>query len=182
MKSIPIPLKISGLVRGMPPEDAGKLLIRALDYASGGVAESDSPLAEGAFTLIKPEIDRAILASEAHKASGKSGGRPKKAPEKAVEEEPQQQSEKQKRFVPPTLEEVTAYCTERNNGINPQEFLDHYTANGWRQGRGTGRPVKDWRACVRTWENSRNSRPQYGPNGVMIKPKTEQLHDLDEFF
>lgn len=55
-----------------------------------------------------------------------------------------------KRFVPPTVEEVAAYCAERQNGVNPQRFVDFYTANGWTQGK--GKPIKDWQAAVRTWE------------------------------
>ena len=54
------------------------------------------------------------------------------------------------RFVPPTLEEVAAYCRERANGIDAQHFLDYYTANGWVQGK--GKPIRDWKATVRTWE------------------------------
>ncbi len=55
-----------------------------------------------------------------------------------------------KRFVPPTLEEITAYCLERKNNVNPKKFLDHYTAVGWKRGK---TPIKDWKACVRTWED-----------------------------
>src|SRR5690606_33660381 len=36
-----------------------------------------------------------------------------------------------KRFIPPTLEEVKAYCIERNNKIDAQQFIDFYTAKGW---------------------------------------------------
>ncbi|MBP3428562.1 MAG: hypothetical protein J6M47_09920 [Clostridia bacterium] len=56
-----------------------------------------------------------------------------------------------KRFVPPTLDEVAAYCTERGNGIDAQQFLDHYEAAGWMRGK---TKIKDWRACVRTWERN----------------------------
>ena len=56
---------------------------------------------------------------------------------------------KVKRFVPPSIEEVTEYCQERKNGIDPQKFIDHYTANGWMVGK---TKMKDWRAAVRTWE------------------------------
>lgn len=54
-------------------------------------------------------------------------------------------------FVKPTLEEVTEYCNERGNGINPQVWIDHYTSNGWLVGKN---PMKDWKAAVRTWENN----------------------------
>lgn len=55
-----------------------------------------------------------------------------------------------KGFEPPTLEEVSSYCAERNNGINAQHFIDYYEARGWELK--PGQKVKDWRACVRTWE------------------------------
>ena len=61
--------------------------------------------------------------------------------------------EKSKRFVKPTLEQVQAYCRERNNNINAQTFIDFYEANGWVQGR-AGKPLKDWKAAVRTWEKN----------------------------
>lgn len=61
--------------------------------------------------------------------------------------------EKSKRFVKPTLEQVDAYCRERNNNINAQTFIDFYEANGWVQGR-AGKPLKDWKAAVRTWEKN----------------------------
>lgn len=53
------------------------------------------------------------------------------------------------RFSPPTIEEVKAYCDERNNGVDPQAFVDFYTAKGWKVGKD---PMKDWQAAVRTWE------------------------------
>ena len=60
-----------------------------------------------------------------------------------------------KRFTPPTLEQVVEYCRERNNTIDPQKFIDHYTANGWMVGRNK---MKDWKATVRTWERSEFSK------------------------
>lgn len=63
---------------------------------------------------------------------------------------------KRKRFTPPTLEEVKAYCAERKNNVDAERFIDYYTANGWVQGK--GKPIKDWKAAIRTWE--KNSTPQ----------------------
>lgn len=60
------------------------------------------------------------------------------------------------RFVPPTVEEVAAYCRKRGNGIDPETFVDYYRANGWIQGK--GKPIKDWQACVRTWEKREKER------------------------
>lgn len=61
------------------------------------------------------------------------------------------------RFSPPDYEEVKSYCRERSNGIDPQHFIDYYTANGWTQG--PGRPVLDWKALVRTWETRERDTP-----------------------
>lgn len=55
------------------------------------------------------------------------------------------------KFTPPTLEEVTAYCRERKNNVDPQRWLDHYQSNGWRVGKNH---MEDWKAAVRTWERS----------------------------
>ena len=60
-----------------------------------------------------------------------------------------------KRFTPPTLQEVQDYCNERGNGVNAENFIDYYTANGWRVGKN---PMKDWKACVRTWERTEYNR------------------------
>ena len=55
-----------------------------------------------------------------------------------------------KRFVPPTLDEIRAYCEERGNGIKAERFFDYYQARGWELK--AGQKIKDWKACVRTWE------------------------------
>ena len=68
---------------------------------------------------------------------------------------------KAKRFTPPTVDEVAAYCRQRNNGIDPQKFVDHYKTNDWKRGN---TKIKDWQACVRTWEKrSNNEQPRQRP-------------------
>ena len=54
------------------------------------------------------------------------------------------------RFSPPSVEDVRIYCLERGNGLDAERFCDYYAANGWIQGK--GKPIRDWRAAVRTWE------------------------------
>ena len=53
------------------------------------------------------------------------------------------------RFAPPTIEDVTAYCRERGNKVDPQKFVDFYTMKGWMVGKNK---MKSWQAAVRTWE------------------------------
>ena len=56
---------------------------------------------------------------------------------------------KTQKFIPPTVEEVSAYCLERGSGVNPERFVDFYTSKGWMIGKSK---MKDWRAAVRNWE------------------------------
>lgn len=70
-------------------------------------------------------------------------------PEIGIDSERLRSGESKKRFRPPTVEEVEAYCFERNNKVDAERFVDYYTANGWRVGKN---PMKDWKAAVRNWE------------------------------
>ena len=72
-----------------------------------------------------------------------------------IENRDREEDTARSRFIPPAVEEVAAYCEERGNGINPQKFVDYYTSNGWMRGK---TKIKDWRACVRTWEGKNNEK------------------------
>lgn len=52
-------------------------------------------------------------------------------------------------FKPPTIEEVTEYCRERGNRVDPEKWFDFYESKGWMIGKNK---MKDWKAAVRTWE------------------------------
>lgn len=56
---------------------------------------------------------------------------------------------KPKKFVPPTLEEVEAYCRERNNDIDPEGFIAFYDSKGWMVGKNK---MKNWKSAVITFE------------------------------
>ena len=63
------------------------------------------------------------------------------------------------RFVPPTLDEVTAYCKEKGYTFSPEAFHAYYEANGWVQGK--GKPIKKWQACCVTWQQREQSGGRY---------------------
>lgn len=56
-----------------------------------------------------------------------------------------------KRFTPPSREEVQAYIAEKGYRVDAERFIDYYTSNGWKVGKN---PMKDWKAAVRTWERN----------------------------
>lgn len=62
---------------------------------------------------------------------------------------------KKTRFIPPTIDEVRAYCAERQNGVDPERFVDFYASKNWMVGKNK---MVDWKACVRTWEQRNKSQ------------------------
>ncbi len=79
-------------------------------------------------------------------------------------QEPVTKKQSNKRFTPPSIQEVTEYCLERKNSVDPATFIDHYETNGWMRGK---TKIKDWKACVRTWEknaNEKGNRSNFKPN------------------
>lgn len=84
--------------------------------------------------------------------------------EKEIEKEIELESKADKppaRFVAPSVEEVQAYINEHDYAVDAAAFVDYYTANGWVQGK--GKPIKDWKAAVRTWarrEKKDNPEPE----------------------
>lgn len=73
-------------------------------------------------------------------------------------------------FIPPSIEQVKEYCTERNNSVNPQKWHNHYTSNGWMVGK---TKMKDWKAAVRTWEDDKPK--QTTPNSIKNDPLYEKF-------
>ncbi|MBI4931840.1 MAG: hypothetical protein HY841_13845 [Bacteroidetes bacterium] len=73
-------------------------------------------------------------------------------------------------FQKPTLEEIMAYCKERNNQVDAQAWMDHYESNGWMVGKNK---MKDWHASVRTWEKNNFQ------NNVKQKPCKIDIDKID---
>ena len=76
------------------------------------------------------------------------------------------------KYIAPTLEEIQAYCTQRNNNVDAQKFYDYYTRNDWKDSKGN--KVKNWKQKVITWE--KHSAPKTDD----YKPMTEDKMS-DEF-
>ena len=74
-----------------------------------------------------------------------------------VKENDKENVEPQKRFHPPTREELTDFCREQGISVDVDRFLDYYTSNGWKVGKN---PMKDWRATARNWaRDSKGASP-----------------------
>ena len=86
-------------------------------------------------------------------ASKSSQLKPEPEPELKPEPELEQDKKKRKRFTPPTLEEVKAYCEQRNSSVDPVQFYEYFTADPDRQWiDAKGNKVTNWKAKILTWE------------------------------
>lgn len=82
---------------------------------------------------------------------------------------------KRKVFKKPTLEEVSEYCKERNNNIDPYTFIDFYESKDWYVGKNK---MKDWKACIRTWEKRNikkiECKPEWFNKNIEEQKATEE--------
>ena len=76
------------------------------------------------------------------------------------EKSPEKPPQKRKVFTPPTLDEVADYCRERNNGIDPENFIAFYSSKNWFIGKNK---MANWKMAVITWEKARHNQPPTTP-------------------
>jgi DNA-binding transcriptional ArsR family regulator len=85
------------------------------------------------------------------------------------------------KFKIPTVEEVTDYCRERNNTLDAQNFIDFYSSKGWLVGKNK---MKDWQACIRTWETNDKKRAKENANKQTASDKrsdyASNFYDYDK--
>lgn len=186
-------------VQGMSDKDRVQFYEAIMEYGFFCKEPEIDGVIGAIFKAIRPVLDR----SNDARTNGRKGGRPRKAEnddemvkttllttieterkgkerkvkdmdtERDTEKEQKRKGESS-RFVPPTLDDVTAYCTERGNGIDPQRFIDYYQSNGWKVGKN---PMKDWKAAVRNWE-TRDAAPKKADNEAEIRQYYQQAKQL----
>lgn len=188
--------------------EKARLLLALYRYAKTGEKPVLTGNERFLFPTFKGEIDRDIANYNTKVSNGNLGGRPAKEEteknlkkpkiteakpnetetSKNKEQDKEQEEyikenhltvvkEKRTRFSPPTVEEVSAYCRERNNGVDPQRFVDFYESKGWRVGQN---PMKDWKACVRTWEQRSRTPSQAPVKTVSAQRYTQREYDESE--
>ncbi len=169
----------------MYPGEAGKL-VKALEATRFIDKREDSfyvhDLADHAPPYVRRGLERKSTSGRPkvnHKStSGQQENREREenreGSKRGSDDPPPTPPKKGKAFHPPTFEEVRAYCEERGNGINPQRFIDHYQAAGWK--RKGGVKVTDWKACVRTWEGN-----EFNPKPAADSPHKPASNDMSRY-
>ena len=162
-------------------DQAGQLLKGLFSYSNTGETPTfQDGIVTMAFSFVRAQLDRDSAKYEEtcrrRSEAGKQGGRPKangfsEKQTKAKKADTDTENEnytlleaeppQQKRFIPPTIEEVAAYCQKRGNGVDANMFVSHYAAIGWMIGKNK---MRDWQAAVRTWErNNQQTLQQVTP-------------------
>jgi DNA-binding transcriptional MerR regulator len=54
----------------------------------------------------------------------------------------------EKKFIPPTFNDVLEYCMQNNLDVDGVKFINFYESKGWMVGKNK---MKDWKAAIRTW-------------------------------
>lgn len=179
--------------------ECGRLFRALLEYSATGAAPELRGNERFVFPGMRSQIDRDIEKYNAkcarNRENGEKGGghSPPNAPErprtppkdkdKDKDKEKDKDKDKDISFPPngvkdnahahrPTVEEVAAYCRERGNSVDAERFVDFYASKGWKVGN---QPMKDWKACVRTWEK-REDKPKQ--TGRFATPDYDTMEDL----
>ena len=175
---IPLFLDFNDITQDLTDEECGRLIRAIIDYANDEDFESRLTGAEKiAFRFLKGVVDRNQAISEKRSKAGSNRNsneqnetNENKNEQNETNDNSAEQNETnslnknknknenkndQRRFSPPSVDEVAAYCRERNNNVDPQTFVDFYSSKGWKVGSS---PMKDWKACVRTWEQRNTAK------------------------
>ena len=167
-------LESMGLISQLTPDNDHDYILTEVPYLIGGESESAERVRRHRG---KKALQCNAEVTEGNKLVTESNTEIEIEKEKELDKDKEKsKSEKAKRFTPPTLDEVIAYCNERNNNIDANHFIDYYTSNGWLVGKNK---MKDWKAAIRTWERngysqSRQSKPS--------KPINQTAQELDDFY
>ncbi|BFL50793.1 hypothetical protein K430107D3_16310 [Dysosmobacter welbionis] len=185
----------------LPKKDQLPFVTAICTYVFEGESKPLTGQASASFLLVKPILDKASKKA----ANGKRGGSKPKANRKQTESNiegeievegevereeenendsytPPTPSSRGKRFSPPTVDEVRAYCQERNNGVDPESFVAFYASKGWKIGQS---PMKDWKQAVITWEKRRKQEGKEKPTAQSMNDETwkyirEMYHHKEE--
>lgn len=182
----------SEAIKKLPEEYQLAALWAVIDYGLDGQEPSGNGIAEAIFSMAKPQID----ANNKRYQNGIKGGRPRTNDNQSetyqkpgnnqseTKAEPNEKENvnvnendkesKRKRFSPPTIQEIQAYCLEKGYKVDAERFIDFYTSKGWMIGKNQ---MKDWKAAARNW----NRGQRQGLTTEAKKPDTRnRFNNFDQ--
>ena len=83
-----------------------------------------------------------------------------------------------KAFVPPTLDEIKKYITEKNLKVDGEHFYNYFTEGKWVDSNGN--KVKNWKQKLLTWNGFTKENKEKKQTFNEDEQRTEQ--DFDQFY
>ena len=189
-------------------EQRGILLTSLFDHVEGIQVEGLDPLTDIVFTTIRTYMDKDFSKYESRCEKNRKNANTRWnnnegnanacnriqshaiAKEEKATSEPGEEKKvnegvkkRQRKFEPPTVEEVRQYVQSKGYKVDPQRFIDYYESRGWELSK--GRKVKDWQACVRTWDgNSKewNNEKQKRTGVTISNEQRSEYVGFEDFF
>lgn len=162
------------LAKVLPEKSKNKFLASVLEYYFDGVEPNLNANEQRLFEAIRGRIDMAVQNCKNVKSRyGEDDSVPTTEPTDVPTTEPtdfdttdcdscgQSESESEsmskresenkpkKRFVPPSVEDVSAHIAEKGYHFDAEAFVAFYESKGWKVGN---QPMKSWKASCVTWE------------------------------
>lgn len=162
-------------------ERCGVSSVRTIDAALAALIEKGMIRKVAVVSFGQTLVGFAVCAEFAQGVQNLQGGCAKFAPMKNKID-----NKDKSLFIPPTPYEVSAYCKERGwadaDGF-AAHFCDYYTQAKWHLSN--GKPMKDWRKAVITWEPNNKWRKFTTPTPKAPAPKRggsalEQMLELGQ--
>lgn len=169
------------LIANLPDEMAGQLVKQIITYAFDmEQPQMENPAIGAMFAMIKTKLDEDAEKYQAKVDRMKTNSERNRydidtksersrddigsvSESDSVYVSDKDIKEKNKRFIKPSVDEVRAYCEERQNNVDPETFVDFYESKGWKVG---SNPMKDWKSAVRTWEKRSSPTNKSSPKSA----------------
>ena len=123
--------------------------------SKGGRPKAKPPVCEQREPEVSETEKPEVLENAEPEVCGKS--RETESQYKAIQSNTRQSKTKGKRFAPPSVDEVRAYCAEKGYTFDPETFVAFYESKGWKVG---GSPMKSWKAACTTWQKRLDERKE----------------------
>lgn len=89
------------------------------------------------------------------------------------------ESTKRTAFVPPSLDEISAYISEKGYSVDAERFFNFYEAKGWMIGKNR---MKSWKAAVANWEKDEKEKSSAKKERATPQPSKPIERNYDEGF
>lgn len=153
-----------------------ELIVQEYIYYKKGLNQNDAP---------KYQISKLYFEQANEQADEQANGQPNKQAGKPANEHINKQNKtkqnkkikEKKEFVPPTLEEIKNYVSEKKLNVDAVQFYDYFTEGNWIDSNGNR--VKSWKQKILTWNGYSSNKKQYKPSKP-INNMDQRNYDSDK--